>query len=222
MGSGQPVASSSSCRRARPIGMRASRRSAHLAANATSSRYFNDVSRRTAACICAGGAPFAASNRSIWAVVRSRRASARTASCSHRSRVDAVLPITRLLTAISRMLKKSASSVLASFRPSTYPRGYASGLHSLRPCWTAILSILRECSPIVPHMRTLSPSRSSLSSHLSRMAAAYTPTLWGRRSSRLSSVFFSSFIGTAEGFSGARPGRPAKSRSFPSISRAKG
>src|SRR6266513_3456411 len=41
------------------------------------------------------------------------------------------------------MLKKSASSVLASFRPSTYPRGYASALHSLRPCWTAILSILR-------------------------------------------------------------------------------
>jgi hypothetical protein len=33
-----------------------------------------------------------------------------------------------------RMLKKPASSVLASFRPSTYPRGYASALHSLRPC----------------------------------------------------------------------------------------
>src|SRR4029077_19164153 len=66
----------------------------------------------------------------------------------------------------SRMLKKSASSVLASFRPSTgtrpphhsaartdlvllirrtvRPRGYASALHSLRPCWTAFLSILRE------------------------------------------------------------------------------
>jgi len=42
------------------------------------------------------------------------------------------------------MLKKSASSVLASFRPSTYPRGYASALHSLRPCWTAFLSILRD------------------------------------------------------------------------------
>ena len=40
------------------------------------------------------------------------------------------------------MLKKSASNVLASFRPSTYPRGYASALHSLRPCWTAFLSIL--------------------------------------------------------------------------------
>ena len=32
------------------------------------------------------------------------------------------------------MLKKLASFVLASFRPSTYPRGYASGLRSLRPC----------------------------------------------------------------------------------------
>jgi len=43
----------------------------------------------------------------------------------------------------SRMLKKSASGVLASFRPSTYLRGYASGLHSLRPCWANFLSILR-------------------------------------------------------------------------------
>ena len=32
------------------------------------------------------------------------------------------------------MLKKSASGVLASFRPSTYPKGYASALHSLWPC----------------------------------------------------------------------------------------
>jgi hypothetical protein len=46
-----------------------------------------------------------------------------------------------------------ASGVLASFRPSTYPRGYASALHSLRPCWTAILSTLRERYPIVPHAR---------------------------------------------------------------------
>ena len=43
---------------------------------------------------------------------------------------------------LARMLKKSASGVLASFRSSTYPRGYASGLHSLWPCWTAFLSIL--------------------------------------------------------------------------------
>ena len=43
----------------------------------------------------------------------------------------------------SRMLKKLASIVLASFRPSTYRRGYASGLHSLRPCWTTFLSILQ-------------------------------------------------------------------------------
>ncbi len=39
-----------------------------------------------------------------------------------------------------------ASFVLASFRPSTYPGGYASVLHSLRPCRTAILSLLREHS----------------------------------------------------------------------------
>ena len=64
------------------------------------------------------------------------------------------------------MLKKSASIVLASFRSSTgtrlshysvartdvvllirrtvRPRGYASGLHSLRSCWTAILSLLQN------------------------------------------------------------------------------
>ena len=44
----------------------------------------------------------------------------------------------------SRLLKQSASIVLASFRPSTYHGGCASGLHSLRPCWTACLSSLRE------------------------------------------------------------------------------
>jgi hypothetical protein len=63
------------------------------------------------------------------------------------------------------MLKKSASGVLASFRSSTgtrpphhsaartdvvllirrtvRPRGYASVLHSLRPCWTNFLNILQ-------------------------------------------------------------------------------
>ena len=51
------------------------------------------------------------------------------------------------------MLKKSASGVLASFRPSTYHRGYVSGLHLLRPCWTAFLSILREYSLIMPDVR---------------------------------------------------------------------
>jgi len=65
---------------------------------------------------------------------------------------------------LARMLKKSASGVLASLRPSTgtrpphhsaartsvvllirrtvRPRGYASALRSLRPCWTVFLSIL--------------------------------------------------------------------------------
>ena len=41
------------------------------------------------------------------------------------------------------MLKKSASCVLASFRPSTYPRGYVEALLSLRPCWTAFLNTLQ-------------------------------------------------------------------------------
>jgi hypothetical protein len=53
------------------------------------------------------------------------------------------------------MLKKSASSVLASLRPSTYPRGYASALRSLRPCWTIFLSILTEVFLVVPHVRTI-------------------------------------------------------------------
>ena len=42
----------------------------------------------------------------------------------------------------SRMLKKPASFVLASFRSSTYPEGTPPVLHSLRPCWTNFLSIL--------------------------------------------------------------------------------
>jgi hypothetical protein len=43
----------------------------------------------------------------------------------------------------SRMLKKSASGVLATLRGSTYDIEYDSPLPSLRPCWTDILSILR-------------------------------------------------------------------------------
>lgn len=82
----------------------------------------------------------------------------------------------------SRPLKKSASAVLASSRPSTgtgppphsaartdlvslirrtmRPRGYASSLHSLRPCSTAFLNSLRAqlelsmtCSnPVLPRI----------------------------------------------------------------------
>jgi hypothetical protein len=44
------------------------------------------------------------------------------------------------------MLKKPSGFVLASFRGSTYGKEYASPLHSLRPCWTAFLSILRISS----------------------------------------------------------------------------
>jgi hypothetical protein len=43
----------------------------------------------------------------------------------------------------NRALKKPASFVLASLRPSTYPRGYASGSRSLRPRWTDFLNTLR-------------------------------------------------------------------------------
>jgi hypothetical protein len=82
----------------------------------------------------------------------------------------------------SRMLKKSAISVLTSFRRSTLRRSFSevrnaggafpfakthckgerptrsavctsSALHSLRPCWTAFLSILQGCFPILPHVR---------------------------------------------------------------------
>ncbi len=42
----------------------------------------------------------------------------------------------------SRVLKKSASGVLASLRGSTYGTEYDSPLRLLRPCWTAILSTL--------------------------------------------------------------------------------
>src|SRR4249919_1020410 len=75
-------------------------------------------------------------------------------------------PRLRQLKTPDRMLKMPASGVLASYRPSTgtrpphhsaartnvvllirrtvRPRGYASGLHSLRPCWTPCMSILWE------------------------------------------------------------------------------
>jgi len=83
------------------------------------------------------------------------------------------------------MLKKAASSVLASFRTSTVRRSSSetgstvgvfsfakihslgerptrsavctsSVLHSLRPCWTTFLSILQDCSPL---SQTRSPSK---------------------------------------------------------------
>ena len=44
--------------------------------------------------------------------------------------------------AFNQNAKQAASTVLTSLRPSTYPRGYASALRSLRPCWTASLTIL--------------------------------------------------------------------------------
>jgi len=41
------------------------------------------------------------------------------------------------------MLKKAASLVLASLGGSTYKPEYASPPRLLRPCWTALLNILR-------------------------------------------------------------------------------
>ena len=74
------------------------------------------------------------------------------------------------------MLKKSASGVLASFRPSTYPSGYDSVLHSLRPCWTAFLSILRERSLVVPYVSTIKFSRANILFQLSRSGKLATCT----------------------------------------------
>ena len=44
----------------------------------------------------------------------------------------------------SKLLKKSASGVLAALRGSTYRTEYASPLRLLRPCWTAFLNSLLE------------------------------------------------------------------------------
>ena len=67
------------------------------------------------------------------------------------------------------MLKKSASVVLASFKSSTYPRGNASGLHSLRPClrrgvsWHAWAGRVRPVAMLrIPYDSVLSPNTSWL------------------------------------------------------------
>ena len=39
----------------------------------------------------------------------------------------------------------------------------SSVVHSLRPCWTALLSSLRECSPVVPHLRLAGRARKARS-----------------------------------------------------------
>ena len=89
----------------------------------------------------------------------------------------------------SRLLTKSASGVLASFRSSTgtrpphhsaartnvvllirrtvRPRGYASGLHSLRPCCTAFLNSLRaiQLLSVRTDLASLLESSSSLSTN---------------------------------------------------------
>ena len=56
----------------------------------------------------------------------------------------------------SRMLKKAASFVLASLRGSTYRTEYVSPLRSLRPRWTAFLTILLALvKRLTPHSSLL-------------------------------------------------------------------
>ena len=54
----------------------------------------------------------------------------------------------------SRMLKKSASFVLASFRPSTYPRGYASGSSLAAALLDGLFEHPALYSPAVPDVTT--------------------------------------------------------------------
>ncbi len=55
------------------------------------------------------------------------------------------------------MLKGSASDVLASFKPSTYPEDTPPGRHLLRPCWADYVSILWSVllTARVPRIRIL-------------------------------------------------------------------
>jgi hypothetical protein len=53
----------------------------------------------------------------------------------------------------NRMLKKSASFVLASLKGSPYSAEYDSPFLSLRPRWTAFLTILRDSQMIVAATR---------------------------------------------------------------------
>jgi hypothetical protein len=54
----------------------------------------------------------------------------------------------------SRLLKKSASVVLASLSEAQGTEAYASPLRSLRPCWTAFLSSLRDRAYVALAVRT--------------------------------------------------------------------
>jgi hypothetical protein len=45
------------------------------------------------------------------------------------------LTISAAFTNVTRLIRR-----VVNLRPSTYPRGYASALRSLRPCWIAFLS----------------------------------------------------------------------------------
>jgi hypothetical protein len=81
--------------------------------------------------------------------------------------------------AASRPLRKSASGILASFRPSTYPRGYASGLHSLRSCWTSflnsLLGSLKESVRTFPRFIHTDVHRGAVRSHRNTKGPADDP-----------------------------------------------
>jgi hypothetical protein len=68
--------------------------------------------------------------------------------------VNALVRSVEPAATLSRMLKKSASVVLTSLRGLTY-RSVRLPLCSLRPCWTAFLSILRGCSLLATDMQAI-------------------------------------------------------------------
>ena len=53
----------------------------------------------------------------------------------------------RTRTTNRKLLKTTASFVLASLKASTYSE-YASAFRSLRPCWTAVLSSLQDSGAV--------------------------------------------------------------------------
>jgi hypothetical protein len=69
-------------------------------------------------------------------------------------RPSSVSALTAPSNRTNRMLKKSASFVLASFRPSTYPRGYASGPSPAAALLNELFEHPGWPSPVVPNVTT--------------------------------------------------------------------
>jgi hypothetical protein len=66
-----------------------------------------------------------------------------------------IIPPSSLST--NRMLKKPASGVLASFKPSTYPRGYASGLSLAAALLNGLFEHPEAMLTLRPFMESSSP-----------------------------------------------------------------